>query len=318
MNRKILDHLLHDAFSDDAGDRGRVGPGARSRSAAGADRRGAGQYGFRDVKQAYRNLMALAEEKIRFLSTRRCRHFLAAIAPPLLEAVAATRRPRRGPGEPRQSERFAGRQGRALGTLQLQPAQLAAVRRSLRLQPVPLRYPHQQPGHARRPDGQPRAGQAAQPRGARATRSSELCRAAEDIEPILHSFKNDQQLRVGVRDLLGKEDIQATTGGLVGHRRGLPGADRRRGEYRSWPPSSASRGSAEGPRAGEPCDMVILALGKFGGREMNYHSDLDIVFLYEADGHTAFDFGDCAGRKHLQPAFFQRAGPADHQGRQPA
>ena len=42
----------------------------------------------------------------------------------------------------------------------------------------------------------------------------ELCWAAEDIEPILHSFKNDQQLRVGVRDLLGKEDIQATTGAL--------------------------------------------------------------------------------------------------------
>ena len=32
--------------------------------------------------------------------------------------------------------------------------------------------------------------------------------------------------------------------------------------------------------------MVVLALGKFGGREMNYHSDLDIIFLYEADGHT--------------------------------
>ncbi len=38
--------------------------------------------------------------------------------------------------------------------------------------------------------------------------------AAEDIDPILHSFKNDQQLRVGVRDILGKEDIQATTGAL--------------------------------------------------------------------------------------------------------
>ncbi len=52
-----------------------------------------GKYRFRDVKQAYRNLMALAEEKIRFLSTRRCRHFLAAIASPLLQAVAATADP---------------------------------------------------------------------------------------------------------------------------------------------------------------------------------------------------------------------------------
>ncbi len=38
----------------------------------------------------------------------------------------------------------------------------------------------------------------------------ELCRGAEDIDPILHSFKNDQQLRVGVRDILGKEDIRNT------------------------------------------------------------------------------------------------------------
>ena len=27
-------------------------------------------------------------------------------------------------------------------------------------------------------------------------------------------------------------------------------------------------------------------MGKFGGREMNYHSDLDMIFLYEADGGT--------------------------------
>jgi glutamate-ammonia-ligase adenylyltransferase len=33
--------------------------------------------------------------------------------------------------------------------------------------------------------------------------------------------------------------------------------------------------------------MVILAMGKLGGREMNYHSDLDLVFLYEAEGNTA-------------------------------
>ena len=31
---------------------------------------------------------------------------------------------------------------------------------------------------------------------------------------------------------------------------------------------------------------AILALGKFGGRELNYHSDLDLVFLHESDGQT--------------------------------
>jgi glutamate-ammonia-ligase adenylyltransferase len=47
-----------------------------------------GRYPFDDIPAAYQNIMALATEKIRFLSTRRCRHFLAAIAPRLLAAIA--------------------------------------------------------------------------------------------------------------------------------------------------------------------------------------------------------------------------------------
>jgi glutamate-ammonia-ligase adenylyltransferase len=31
---------------------------------------------------------------------------------------------------------------------------------------------------------------------------------------------------------------------------------------------------------------VVLALGKLGGREMSYHSDLDLVLIYEGDGRT--------------------------------
>jgi len=37
---------------------------------------------------------------------------------------------------------------------------------------------------------------------------------------------------------------------------------------------------------GQPCEFIVLALGKLGGREPNYHSDLDLVFLYEAEGET--------------------------------
>ena len=54
---------------------------------------------------------------------------------------------------------------------------------------------------------------------------AELCRGAEDIDPILHSFKNAQQLRVGVRDILGKETIEATTGALSDIAADLPAAD---------------------------------------------------------------------------------------------
>ena len=112
LNRKILDHLLHDAFSDDAADRGREStwcsiPIRRPERIAEV----LGKYRFRDVKQAYRNLMALAEEKIRFLSTRRCRHFLAAIAPQLLAAIAATADPDFDAGEPRQVSDSLGGKG---------------------------------------------------------------------------------------------------------------------------------------------------------------------------------------------------------------
>src|SRR5205814_1898954 len=42
----------------------------------------------------------------------------------------------------------------------------------------------------------------------------------------------------------------------------------------------------DGPRAGQPSRYVLLGLGKLGGREMSYHSDLDLILVYEGDGRT--------------------------------
>ena len=36
----------------------------------------------------------------------------------------------------------------------------------------------------------------------------------------------------------------------------------------------------------------MVALGKLGGRELNFHSDLDLIFVYEEDGMTAGRPGD--------------------------
>ncbi len=35
-------------------------------------------------------------------------------------------------------------------------------------------------------------------------------------------------------------------------------------------------------------DMVVLGMGKLGGREMSYNSDLDVIFIYEGDDHEFF------------------------------
>ena len=37
---------------------------------------------------------------------------------------------------------------------------------------------------------------------------------------------------------------------------------------------------------GQPSQFVVLAMGKLGGAELNYSSDIDLIFLYEADGRT--------------------------------
>jgi glutamate-ammonia-ligase adenylyltransferase len=116
---------------------------------------------------------------------------------------------------------------------------------------------------------------------------ADLCWAAEDLDPILHSFKNDQQLCVGVRDVLGKEDVSATTAALS-HIAETCLAQIAAAEYDRLVAKFGVPTIAEGPKAGQPCELILLGMGKLGGCEMNYHSDLDVVFLYEAPGQTTF------------------------------
>jgi glutamate-ammonia-ligase adenylyltransferase len=50
---------------------------------------------------------------------------------------------------------------------------------------------------------------------------------------------------------------------------------------------------AEGPRAQQQTRFVLLGLGKLGGRELSYHSDLDLLLVYEGDGRTGPPPGVC-------------------------
>src|SRR4029077_1754347 len=92
LKRRILNHFLHDASSGGAGQTVALGvdlvldpqPSAEFIKVVLAP------YPFRDHAVAYHNLMALAREDFAFLSHARCRHFLAAIAPRLLESVSRT------------------------------------------------------------------------------------------------------------------------------------------------------------------------------------------------------------------------------------
>jgi len=284
-NRRILDFLLHEAFSDDAETAAEVDlvfdPNPPPERVAEV----LGKYPFGDVKPAYRNLMALAEEKIRFLSTPRCRHFLAAIAPKLLEAIAATPDPDSTLVNLNRVSDSLGGKGVLWELFSFNPPSLGLCVELCAYSPYLCEILTSHPGMI---DGlmDSLVLDKLPSRVSLEQSLADLCRGAEDLDPILHSFKNDQQLRVGVRDLLGKEDLLATTGTLSDIAQACLAEIAAR-EYQRLVKRFGRPTVGEGRRAGKPAEMAVLAMGKFGGREMNYHSDLDLVFLYEADGHTA-------------------------------
>ena len=123
------------------------------------------------------------------------------------------------------------------------------------------------------------------------------CAAARrDTLPILHDFKNAQHLRIGVRDMLGKEDIDRTHEALADVAETCLAHVAAAGVSSSLWRNSACPTIGPGPMRGRALPLVIVGLGKLGGREPNYHSDLEVLFLYEGGGTHA------AGRPLAPPA----------------
>ncbi len=285
LNRRILDHLLHDAFGDDAATEAEVDLVLDPDPPEETIKRVLGKYPFRTVKRTYHNLMALAEEKIRFLSTRRCRHFLASIAPELLAAIATTADPDSTLVNLDKVSDSLGGKGVLWELFSFNPPSLRLYVQLCAYAPYLCGILTSSPGMI---DGLMDSLVLDRLPSKRSLRRTleDLCRGAEDLDPILHSFKNDQQLRVGVRDVLGKADVQHITGALSEIAETCL-EQIAVSEFRKLVGKFGTPRIGSGRRAGKDCEMAILAMGKFGGREMNYHSDLDVVFLYEAEGHTA-------------------------------
>jgi [glutamine synthetase] adenylyltransferase / [glutamine synthetase]-adenylyl-L-tyrosine phosphorylase len=292
LNRKILDHLLHGTFEGGEGQQSEeadliLAPSPEPETIQAV----LGRYPFKDVQGAYANLMLLAQESVPFLSTRRCRHFLASIAPQLLRALAETPDP-----------------DMALVNLEKVTASLGA--KSVLWELFSFNSPSlklyvdlcawsqflseiliNNPGMI---DEVLDSLVLDQPRTADDLRSelTNLCKGAADPDPILHSFQDNELLRIGVRDILGKDTIKETTAALSDLAETILAQVARLQEppmhHRFGVPSLEAHG---GPSVGLPARFVLLALGKLGGKEMSYQSDLDLILIYEGDGRTASPAG---------------------------
>jgi glutamate-ammonia-ligase adenylyltransferase len=279
LNRQILDHLLHDAFPNDHDGTPEedlvLDPEPDELTVADC----LVKYQFRNVPEAYRNLTSLAQEKNIFLSGRRCRHFLAAIATDLLREISQTPDPDFTLMNLSNVSESLGGKGILWELFSFNPPMLHLYVRLCASSPYLSGILTSYPGMIDELMDSLLMSSLPSFDSLQSTLAG-LLKGAEDPVPILHAFKNAQHLRVGVRDLIGKDDIQQTHEALsniaevclnqvttaafqkVVERFGMPMAEDRE------------------------CELVILALGKLGGREPNYHSDLDIVFLYESAGMT--------------------------------
>jgi [glutamine synthetase] adenylyltransferase / [glutamine synthetase]-adenylyl-L-tyrosine phosphorylase len=283
-NRRILDHLLSEAFSDEAPAAEESDLVLEPAPAPQTVARVLGRYGFSDPTEAYRELVALGREHVSFLSTPRCRHFLSAIAPRLLQSLSQT-------PTPDQTLATLGRVSESLGgkavlweLFQSSPAAMDLCVRLCAASPYLVGILTSNPGmideliDSLMLNRLPVLPQMEQ-------QLADMCRGVEDPGAVLHSFKNSMHLGIGVRDVLGKDDIARTHGALsdvaeaclkqvIDH------------EYHRLVQKLGEPIVAAGPRAGEAAELIVLAVGKLGGREPNYHSDLDVLFLFDGEGTT--------------------------------
>src|SRR6516225_2267355 len=205
-----------------------------------------------------------------FLSPRRCRHFLASIAPALLKAIADT-------PDPDMALLNLEKVTASLGAKTILWELFSFNSPSLKLYVDLCAWSQflseiliNNPGMI---DELLDSLVLNQPRTAAELRAelADLCRGADDLEPILHSFQDKELLRIGVRDILGKVSIQETTVDLSD----LAETILREIAARQSPALARRFGVpclAESARAGQPSRFVLLGLGKLGGRELSYNS----------------------------------------------
>lgn len=94
----------------------------------------------------------------------------------------------------------------------------------------------------------------------------------------LRTYKQKEYLRLGARDLLGLTDVEELTGELSD----LAAASLETALAFSLKTLKKAFGSPKEEDGGE-AGISVIALGKFGGRELNFSSDIDILYVYSTD-----------------------------------
>ena len=129
----------------------------------------------------------------------------------------------------------------------------------------------------------------------------------EDQLDALRRFRNLEILRIGINDVYGEIDIQEVSSQLtwlaeVILDKAYQIAIRQMKEKHGLPQTSVNDRLQEAA-------FVIIAMGKVGGEEMSYSSDLDIIFVYSGKGDTSGSFENKGDLKIINNhEFFAKVG----------
>src|SRR5439155_466963 len=110
-----------------------------------------------------------------------------------------------------------------------------------------------------------------------------LARARACGQAALRRHRRRELVCIGGRDLLGLASVEDTVRELSTLAEGVLDAAVASVRARL----AAEWGEALVPGEGRRAAFVVLGMGKLGGEELNYSSDVDLVYVYERDGEQA-------------------------------
>ncbi len=102
-----------------------------------------------------------------------------------------------------------------------------------------------------------------------------------DLDRGLRQFRQREMVRLGWRDLAGCSDLEETMLGVS--RLAEVCIELALRKHTHW---LQTRFGIPRDEDGQEVQLVVLGLGKLGGRELNYSSDIDLIYAYSAGGQT--------------------------------
>ncbi len=102
-----------------------------------------------------------------------------------------------------------------------------------------------------------------------------------DAQRILREWRRREMLRIAWRDIAGHADVIQSLHALSNLADGCIRAAAAAAQAHLLPQFGMPRGTA-----GSEVPLIVLGMGKLGGRELNFSSDIDLVFLFAQAGET--------------------------------